>query len=418
MTSTQQIEPLPPVLQRFLRYVSIDTQSAENIDAYPSTERQKDLGRLLVDELRELGLEDAEMDAWGMVTATLPATPGVEAPTIGLIAHMDTSPEVSGSDIRPIVHSRYDGGDIALPHGDIVLSPKSSPALTSCVGHDLVTSDGRTLLGADDKAGIAEIVTAVHTLLEHPERRHGPIRIAFTCDEEVGRGTLHFDIDAYGADAAYTVDGEAAGEIENETFCADLATVKLVGQNVHPGYAKGKLVSAIKGAASLVAALPKNEAPETTADRQGYLHPVALAGTVEEATVKLLVRDFEEAGLVRLEGLLQDALDRLLAQLPGLQAELHITKQYRNMRPPLEQHPEIVDRAMEAVRRAGGAPKLTYARGGTDGATLTEQGLPCPNLFAGGHEFHSRTEWISVQDMELSVKVLIELAQIWAETPA
>ena len=300
----------------------------------------------------------------------------------------------------------------------MTISPEASPQLNRCIGHDIITADGRTLLGADDKAGIAEIITAVAWLLDHPERKHGPIRLAFTCDEEVGRGTVHFDVTAFGARYAYTVDGETAGEVENETFCADLATVQISGRNVHPGYAKGKLVSALKGAAAVVTSLPPHEAPETTQRRQGYLHPIHVSGGVEEATLRLLVRDFDEAGLKRLEGLLQEVVAEVRSRFAGLGIEITITEQYRNMRPLLEELPELTDYALEAVRRAGGEPRLSYARGGTDGATLTFKGLPCPNIFAGGHEFHSKREWISVSDMELAVRTLVELAILWGDHPA
>lgn len=418
MSETQQFEPLPPVVQRFLQYVAIDTQSAEGAERYPSTDKQKDLGRVLVEELTELGLADVSMDEWGLVTATLPASEGVSAPTIGLIAHVDTSPEVSGTDVKPLIHSGYQGGPITLPHGEVTITPEDSPALDTCIGHDIITADGRTLLGADDKAGIAEIITAMERLMEHPELKHGPIRLAFTCDEEVGRGTLHFDVAAFGARYAYTVDGETVGEIENETFCADLATVKLLGRNVHPGYAKGKLVSALKAAAALVDALPPNEAPETTEKRQGYLHPIHITGGVEEATLKLLVRDFEEEGLARLETTLEGLVAGVLERFSGLTIDLSITKQYRNMRPILEKSPALTDYALEAVRRVGAKPRLSYARGGTDGAMLTFKGLPCPNIFAGGHNFHSKREWISIQDMDIAVRTLVELASIWSDHPA
>jgi tripeptide aminopeptidase len=345
------------------------------------------------------------MDEWGIVTATLPASEGVQAPTIGLISHIDTSPDVSGKGVRPIIHSDYKGGPIVLPEGDVTIHPDDSPGLDRCIGHDIITADGRTLLGADDKAGIAEIITAVAWLLENPERKHGPVRLAFTCDEEVGHGTLHFD-------------GETAGEVENETFCADLATLKISGRNVHPGYAKGKLVSAIKGAAAMISGLPLDEAPETTEKRQGYLHPINVTGGVEEATLRLLVRDFEVSGLKRLEAVLEEVVGKVRRRAPGLGIETTITEQYRNMRPLLEKLPALTDYALEAVRRAGGEPRLSYARGGTDGATLTFKGLPCPNIFAGGHNFHSKREWISIRDMELAVHTLVELVTLWGDHPA
>lgn len=411
---TQQFEPLPPVVQRFLRYVAIDTQSADTTDDYPSTAKQKDLALLLVEELAELGLPDAQMDEWGCVTATLPASEGVSAPTIGLISHMDTSPEVSGTDVKPMVHSAYAGGPIPL-RGDLEITPEDSPALAACHGHDIITSDGTTLLGADNKAGIAEIVTALEHLLDHPELRHPTLRVAFTCDEEIGRGTLHFDVERFGAKYAYTVDGEAVGEIENETFCANLMTLKVKGRNVHPGYAKNKLVSALKAAAAVLQGLPADEAPETTEQRQGYLHPVSVTGGVEEAVIKLLVRDFEVEGLDRLEKILAQVVADVVTRYPGIEIESERLEQYRNMGPMLAETPQVVELALEAVRRAGGEPKRSYARGGTDGAMLTFKGLPTPNIFTGGHNFHSLREWISIPDMSFTVQTLIELAQLWAE---
>lgn len=405
---------LPDVAQRFLRYVAIDTQSAEGTDRYPSTEKQKHLGRLLVSELSALGLTDVLMDDFGVVMATVPATPGCTAPVIGLIAHLDTSPDVSGENVQAVIHRAYAGGPLPLAATGDQITPEDSPHLLKCHGHDVISTDGTTLLGADDKAGVAEIVSAAAYLLAHPELRHGPIRLGFTCDEEVGRGTAHFDVTRFGAVAAYTLDGGAPGEIENETFCADLALVTVKGRNVHPGYAKDKLVNALKGAAAVVAALPVEAAPETTEKRQGYLHPVGIAGSVEEATVRILVRDFEEAGLASLEQTLRSLADQVASRHPGLTLRVEIRSQYRNMRSVLDKDPRIVGHALEAARRAGITPDLTYARGGTDGANLSFMGLPTPNVFAGGQNFHSRREWVSIQDMESAVRTLVELAQLWA----
>lgn len=409
---TQQFEPLPPAVQRFLRYVAIDTQAVEDATDYPSSAKQKHLGQLLVEELQSLGLPDAVMDEWGCVTATLERTEGTGGPVIGWIAHMDTSPEVSGADVKPMTHSDYQGGPLTLATG-IEIHPDDSPALDQCHGHDIITSDGSTLLGADNKAGIAAIVTAVAHLLDHPELPHTKVRLAFTCDEEIGRGTLHFDVAEFGAALAYTVDGETVGEIENETFCADMVVLTVKGRNVHPGYAKGKLVNALKAASAVVAGLPPDEAPETTEGRQGYLHPISVNGGVEEAEIKLLVRDFAASGLERLEEALESVVAAATARFPGVVIESELRQQYRNMRTLLEETPEVVDKAMEAVRRAGGEPKLSFARGGTDGAMLTFKGLPTPNIFTGGHNFHSKQEWISVQDMSFTVATLIELAQVW-----
>lgn len=411
---TQQFEPLPPVVQRFLRYVAIDTQSVEGTTDYPSSAKQKHLGQLLVEELAELGLADAAMDEWGCVTATLERSEGAPGPVIGWIAHMDTSPEVSGANVMAMTHSDYQGGPLALSTG-IEIDPKESPELDRCHGHDIITSDGSTLLGADNKAGIAAIISAVSHLLDHPELPHTTLRLAFTCDEEIGQGTLHFDVQQFGAELAYTVDGETVGEIEKETFCADMVVLTIKGRNVHPGYAKDKLVNALKAASAVVADLPPDEAPETTELRQGYLHPISITGGVEEAEIKLLVRDFEEAGLARLEDVLQAIVDDVTQRFEGVVIESELRQQYRNMGPLLDKTPEVVDKAMEAVRRAGGEPKLSYARGGTDGAMLTFKGLPTPNIFTGGHNFHSKREWISVQDLRFTVATLIELAQLWAE---
>jgi len=411
---TQQFEPLPPAVQRFLRYVAIDTQAVEDATDYPSNPSQKHLGQLLVEELQNLGLPDAVMDEWGCVTATLERSEGAGGPVIGWIAHMDTSPEVSGADVKPMTHSDYQGGPLKLATG-IEIHPDDSPALDQCHGHDIITSDGSTLLGADNKAGIAAIVTAVAHLLDHPDLPHTEVRLAFTCDEEIGRGTLHFDVAGFGAALAYTIDGETVCEIENETFCADMVVLTIKGRNVHPGYAKGKLTNALKAASAVVAGLPPDEAPETTEGRQGYLHPISVNGGVEEAEIKLLVRDFATSGLERLEETLESVVASARDRFPGVVIESELRQQYRNMRPLLEEAPEVVDKAMEAVRRAGGEPKLSFARGGTDGAMLTFKGLPTPNIFTGGHNFHSKREWISVQDMSFTVATLIELAQVWTE---
>jgi len=412
---TQRFEPLPPVVQRFLRYVAIDTQAVEGVTEYPSSVKQKHLGQLLVEELLELGLSDAVMDEWGCVTATLERTEGTPGPVIGWIAHMDTSPEVTGANVMPMTHANYQGGPLRLT-ASMEIHPDDSPALNQCHGHDIITSDGSTLLGADNKAGVAAIVSAVSHLLDHPELPHTTVRLAFTCDEEIGRGTLHFDVEGFGADFAYTVDGETVGEIENETFCADMVILTVKGRNVHPGYAKGKLVNALKAASAVVLGLPPDEAPETTELRQGYLHPISVTGGVEEAEVKLLVRDFAESGLERLEQILQTVVAEAAARFPGVVMESELRQQYRNMRPLLEKRPEVVELAMEAVRRAGGEPKLNFARGGTDGAMLTFKGLPTPNIFTGGHNFHSKREWISVQDLSFTVATLIELAQLASES--
>jgi len=403
-----------PLVQRFLRYVAIDTQSEEGVEAYPSTEKQKNLSRLLLEEVKALGLSDADMDQYGYVMATIPSNVDHEVPTLGLIAHVDTSPEVSGEDVKPRLHEAYDGGPIELGHG-FTLTPEQSPQLLKFKGCTLITSDGSTLLGADNKAGVAEIMTLAHTLMTDPSIKHGKIRLGFTCDEEVGRGVDFFDVEKFGADYAYTVDGETPGEIENETFCADSATLTVTGINVHPGYAKDKLVSAIKGACRFVELLPRHMTPETTEGRQGYIHPVAIQGGVEEAVVKLILRDFDEGPLKAQRRVLDDIRKVVEREYPGIKLELAYAESYQNMRFVLDQHKDVVDKALEAVRRAGLEPRLNLIRGGTDGSRLSFMGIPTPNIFTGGHLFHSRSEWIAVEGMESAVKTLVELVKLWAE---
>ncbi len=401
--------------ERFLRYTTFDTQSSEESTSYPSTEKQKLLGQQLVRELQEMGLKDAAIDEWGYVTATLPATVNSPVPVIGLIAHMDTSPEVSGAGVKAMIHPNYQGGDITLPAG-VVIRAVETPELAHQIGHDIITSDGSTLLGADNKAGIAEILTAVDHLHRHPEIPHGTLRIAITPDEEVGRGTEHFDVAAFGADFAYTIDGETLGEVEDETFCADSVTITIAGVNLHPGYAKGKLVNAIKIAARLLEQLPADTlSPETTTGREGYLHPHHISGGVEEATLKFLIRDFTVEGLQRIEALLQQQAEKVMAGYPRAQMTFKVDESYRNMKYEIEKKPHVVEYAIAAVQRAEITPLRSIIRGGTDGSRLSYQGLLTPNIFTGGHNFHSRQEWISIQDMEKAVEVIVHLAQIWAE---
>ncbi len=402
------------LLERFLKYVKVDTQSDPDSKTFPSTEKQKNLARMLVEELREIGLEDAHMDEYGYVYATLEAN--VEDPyTIGFIAHMDTSPDVSGANVKPIVHENYDGKDIHLPAG-VVIKVEENPELKEKIGETIITSDGSTLLGADDKAGIAEIVTAVEYLIKHPEIKRPRIRIAFTPDEEVGRGVEKFDVEKFGADFAYTVDGGGLGEIEDETFCADSGTVKIKGVNVHPGYAKGKMINAVKIAAEIISRLPKDRlSPETTEGREGYIHPNNIKGNVEQTEIFFLFRDFELEKLKEHEKLLQSIIDEVKKNYPGSEITLEIKESYRNMKYKLAEKPEVVEIAVEAIKMAGIEPKKTIVRGGTDGAMLSYKGLLTPNLFAGGHNFHSKTEWVSLQDMEKAVDVLINLAKLWAE---
>ncbi len=405
------------VVDRFLKYVKYDTQSAEDSQTYPSTEKQKILGQALVAELKDMGLADAEMDEHGYVMATLAANIDRPVPTIGLIAHLDTSPDVSGADVKPIIHYNYQGGDIVLT-GDPsqILRLAENPDLAEQIGNDVITSDGTTLLGADNKAGIAEIFDAIHHLVQHPEIEHGRIRIAITPDEEVGGGTKFFDIKKFGADYAYTIDGERAGEIDDETFCADSVTIKIVGKNVHPGYAKNKMINAVKIAAQLIDRLPKDRlSPETTEKREGYVHPNSLSGGVEATTIKFIIRDFTVEGLKQHEAFLKKLADEVLAEHPQAKLEFAVEESYRNMKYKLDEDPKVVANALEAVRRSGLTPRRNMIRGGTDGSRLCYEGLLTPNIFTGGHNFHSRLEWISVQDMQKAVEVIVNLIQIWAE---
>ena len=406
------------VLDRFLRYVRYDTQSNEQSTTYPSTDKQLVLLRDLVAELTEIGLADAAIDQYGYVTATVPATSTrAKVPTIGFIAHVDTSPEMPGADVKPIVHRNYDGRDLVLPDDpSVVLRAAEIPLLAEQIGHDIVTASGTTLLGADNKAGVAEIVTAAAYLVAHPEIRHGRIRFAFTPDEEVGRGTKHFDVAAFGAMCAYTMDGGRRGEIEIESFSADAITVTFHGFNTHPGYAKGRMLNTIKLAAAFIDALPHDRlSPETTDGYEGFLHPYVVQASVERTSVRLLVRDFVTAALKEKEALVEQLATEIAARYPGARVEFAVEESYRNMREVLDHHPEIADHAREAIRRAGIEPHSRPIRGGTDGSRLSFMGLPTPNLFAGEQNFHSRYEWVSVQDMEKAVEVIVHLCQVWEE---
>jgi len=407
-----------PVLERFLRYVRVDTQSIEASTGYPSTQKQLVLLEALVEELRGIGLADAAIDEWGYVTATVPATPGAEsAPVVGFLAHVDTSPEMPGAGVKPIVHRDYRGQDLVLPDDPTaVLRLADSPALAEQIGQEIVTASGTTLLGADNKAGVAEIVTAADYLMRHPEIVHGPIRLGFTPDEEVGRGTAHFDVAKFGARFAYTVDGETLGEIQQESFSADTLIAVFQGFNTHPGYGKGRLVNAIKVASDFVSRLPRSGlSPETTADRDGYVHPYVFEGGVDKTTVRVLVRDFVTAGLAEKETFLSNLARATAADWPGAAVEIRVEESYRNMREVLDRFPNVVAHAREAIRRAGLEVREHPIRGGTDGSKLSFMGLPTPNLFAGEHNFHSRLEWVSVRDMAKAVEVIVHLCAIWAE---
>jgi len=405
------------VTERFLRYVVIDTQSDPASPTCPSTEKQKNLGRLLAAELQEMGLRDVHLDDFGYVYATIPANTDKPVPVICFCSHMDTSPDCSGKDVKPQIVRNYRGGDIVLP-GDSsqIIRAAEHPALKDQIGSDIVTSDGTTLLGADNKAGLAEIMDAAHFLINNPQIKHGAIKILFTPDEEIGRGVDNADLKKLGADFAYTIDGETAGNIEDETFSADGATITIEGVSVHPGFAKGKMEHAIKIAAAIVERLPKNTcSPETTEGKQGFLHPIGISGALEKATLGFIVRDFTDEGLKEKETLLEGIVKDVMKSYPRSSYRLEIKPQYRNMKQVIDHHPEIVDHAMEAIRRAGLTPVKTSIRGGTDGSRLSFMGLPCPNIFAGEHAFHSRLEWVSVQDMEKAVQTIVHLAMIWEE---
>ncbi len=403
------------VLERFLRYVRVDTQGAYRVSQRPSTEKQLDLSRMLVDELRAIGLSDAELTESATVFATLPGT--VAAPAVGFIAHVDTTPDVVGAGVVPIVHEAWEGNAIQLPGGSRqVLDPMQLPALAERVGHDIVTSDGTTLLGADDKAGIAEIMAAVAFLARHPERPRAPIRVAFTVDEEVGRGAEGFDLEAFGAVAAHTLDGSGLGELEVETFSAMSMRVTIRGLSVHPGSAKGKLINAVKLASELVMSLPQGRlSPETTEDREGYVHPHRISGNSEEAIVDFIARDHDDELLEQHMALLRELAHQVVQREPRAHVDIEERSSYNNMHPYIEESPRVVEAALEAIRRVGVEPSLAITRGGTDGAVLSSQGLPTPNLFTGGQEYHSVREWASVQDMAAAAATIVELAGVWAE---
>jgi len=405
------------VLDRFLRYVRYDTQSDESSKTYPSTDKQLVLLRDLAEELRTLGCGDAAVDAYGYVTATIPQTttkPNV--PTIGFIAHVDTSPEMPGAGVKPIVHRDFDGRDLVLPDDpSAVLRLSEIPALADHIGSSIVTASGTTLLGADNKCGVAEIVTAAEYLLAHPEIPHGAVRLAFTPDEEIGRGTTHFDVAAFGAACAYTMDGGRRGELEIESFSADAMTLTFHGRNTHPGYANGVMVNAIKVAAAFIARLPAPMSPERTEHYEGFVHPYVMQAGVDRTSVKLIVRDFATAQLAIKEAMLEGLARDAVAEFPGSRFETRIDEQYRNMREILDQHPTVAEHAGEAIRRAGLEPHMRPIRGGTDGSRLSFMGLPTPNLFAGEQNFHSRLEWVGVLDMELAVQVIVHLCRIWEE---
>jgi tripeptide aminopeptidase len=405
------------VTKRFLRYVSIDTQSDPESITYPSTQKQKNLGKLLVDELLQIGVKDAHLDEFGYVYATIPSNsdkPNV--PVICFCSHMDTSPDCSGEGVKPIIHKNYQGADIVLPDDPAqVLRMVEHPDLKNQLNNDIITASGTTLLGADNKAGVAEIMDACYQLINHPEIKHGTIRILFTPDEEIGRGVDKVDIKKLGAYAGYTIDGESAGNMENETFSADGAKLIINGISSHPGFAKDKMESAIKIAAIIVAMLPYELSPENTDGMEGFIHPVGISGHVEQATVDFIIRDFDEEMLVRYANEIRKATEEVLEDFPNSSYELQVKQQYRNMKQILDEHPQIVEYGMEAIKRAGLDAKLCSIRGGTDGSRLSFMGLPCPNIFAGEHAFHGKQEWVSVQDMQKAVETILHLCMVWEE---
>jgi tripeptide aminopeptidase len=406
------------VLERFLRYVKIDTQSDPESKTQPSTEKQKDLLKLLVEELKAMGIKDAEMDEFGYVYATVPANTTKEnVPVICFCSHVDTSPDVTGKNVNPIILYKYEGQDIILP-GDTsqIIKFEDHPALKPQIGNDIITTDGTTLLGADDKSGVAEIMDAMNYLVTHPEIKHGKIRILFTPDEEIGRGVNKVNIQKLNADYGYTMDGSDLGSIENETFSADGVDVKIHGVNFHPGWAKGKMQNAIKIACEIIESLPKSTlSPETTEGREGFIHPIKISGGNESALIKLIIRDFTEEGLKEKENILRNICNDVLKNYDKSGYEFEVLEQYRNFKSILDENPAIIDNAVEAVKRTGLTPELGSIRGGTDGSRLSYMGLPCPNIFTGGHAYHSKLEWVSVQDMQKAVETIVHLCMIWEE---
>lgn len=403
--------------ERFLRYVQIDTQSDPLSTSHPTTEKQKDLGRLLADELKKIGLADAHMDEWGYVYATIPATTDKKVPVICFCAHVDTAPDCSGTNVKPILHKNYQGDDLVLPDDTTqVLRMTEYPYLQKLIGHDIITASGTTLLGSDDKAGVAEIMDLANFLQQHKEIKHGEIKILFTPDEEVGQGTAKVDMQKLGADFGYTLDSGDAGALEDETFSADGVQVIIHGVISHPGYAKGKMINAMKIAGEILAALPKDRlSPESTDGKRGFIHPVRIEGIAEKCTIDFIIRDFETAGLQKKEDYLRTQIEERLRTYPKASFEFKVTEQYRNMKEVLDLHPQVVNYAKEAIERAGLQLKMESIRGGTDGSRLSFMGLPCPNLFAGEQAIHSKLEFISIQDMNKAVETMVHLVKVWEE---
>ncbi len=403
-------------VKRFLKYVKYDTQSDEETTSFPSTEKQKILSKDLAEELKQMGLIDAHMDDWGYVMATLPANTDKKVDPIAFIAHVDTSPAVTGANVNPFIRRNYQGGDIPLENGGLVIKESENPDLKNMIGFDIITSDGSTLLGADNKAGVAEIMDAINYLLTHPEIKHGVIKVCFTPDEEVGRGTEKIDLKKLGAKFAYTVDGSSRGEIETETFSADAVVIKFFGKNIHPGYAKEIMINSIKMASAFIDSLPKDTlSPETTEKREGYVHCTSINGNEELTTLKFIIRDFETPKLKEYEEILKKLAEDTVAKFPGARMEFQVIEQYRNMIEVLKNHSQVMEYAVEAMKRLSIEPIMQPIRGGTDGSRLSFMGLPTPNIFAGEHSFHSQVEWVAVQDMQEAVKLIVEIAKVWEE---
>lgn len=404
------------VTERFISYAKIDTQSDPESATSPSTEKQKDLSRKLVDELKQMGVKDAELDAYGYVYATVESNTRKSVPVLCFCSHVDTSPDCSGKNVNPVLHKKYDGKDIVLPNDPTqVIRFSEHPALAKQIGNDIVTADGTTLLGADNKAGVAEIMDAVNYLMLHPEVKHGKIRILFTPDEEIGRGTEKVDIKKLGADFGYTMDGETLGHLENETFSADGVSIKIKGFPTHPGFAKDKMQHAIKIAAQIINKIPADKTPETTDNKRPFIHPTAINGGLEEVEIKFIIRAFDTPTLLALEAELKAITVNALKQYDKCSFEFNTTEQYRNMREVLDKHPQVINNALEAIKRTGVTPVLSSIRGGTDGSRLSFMGLPCPNIYAGEHAFHSKQEWVSVHDMQKAVETIVHLVAIWEE---
>jgi len=402
---------------RFIKYVKIDTQSDPESATCPSTLKQKNLGKLLVEELLEIGLKDAHLDENGYVYATIPSNTAKKVPVLCFCSHMDTSPDCSGENVKPIIHKNYQGEDLVLPDDNaVILKLSEHKDLKDQIGNDIITASGTTLLGADNKAGLTEIMEAAAFLIENPSIKHGDIKILFTPDEEIGRGVEKADLKKLAADFAYTVDGETLGSIEDETFSADGVKLIINGVSAHPGFAKGKMESAIKALADILSALPKDKlTPEATSGKEGFIHPVNFNGSAEQAHADFIIRDFDDELLKAHEITLENVVKEIMKGYPNSTYQLKVTEQYRNMKKVLDQHPQIIAYGIEAIERAGLTPIKRSIRGGTDGSRLSFMGLPCPNIFAGEHAFHGKQEWVSVQDMEKAVQTIVNIACIWEE---